>query len=209
MLLGLIGLVLGLFLGIVLIVEGLHRRRQAAWIGGFVIFALGVLLFCLTVAFDRRQQLPRPAVKVYLTNAEPIPGLTLPQGVHTGMSEGISPDEKSRDLLSLFKWTVPASFDNFLSAHFTRVPWEQASPLFEKGYSPVHDRFLQPDDELKAMVLYIRTSRPNPNSPETVTAVAYDPNSHQAWVVSVKGRGLYHFATPPPPTRPASAPSDP
>jgi len=200
-------LLLPLFvLGIVLFIVGLVKKKPAMWGSGIAIGVLSLLvltvgagmLMFFSVRKARTQTMARVQALRARTQAlsntkaldfHTITGLDLPDGVsitRTTASFSASAGADAQTLVSICRMSVPADFDEFLAANFTKAQWAAVAPTFQSGR--MNDQsFLPSDDQLKKASLCMKTHQPDPNSPQTfVTAIAHDANTQGAWAVSVE-----------------------
>jgi hypothetical protein len=185
---GLIMLSLGLFAGIVMTVTGLRRRRPCMWTGGVVICLLGALTIYMGSVFIRaenRRQVQAIKHERAREDIETWTGLSFPKGISVKIhnQHGVQFQNRVKEF-STYHLSVPTDFGTFIQAEFTEALWLDVDWIFTA--SRLHPQSTLPTDtQLQAMPLNTAI-RPRPlQGGRSITAVAYDPNSQQAWVVIV------------------------
>jgi hypothetical protein len=185
---GIILLSLGLIAGIAMTVVGLRRKRHAMWAGGIVICLLGGLTIYIGSVFihaESRRQIQAVKDEWAREDIKTWTGLHFPQviSVKTHHQHGVQVQNRVKEL-STYHLSVPPDFDRYLQAEFTGAQWPDVDWIF--AASRLHPQQTLPTDaKLQATRLYTAI-RPRPlQGGKSTTAVAYDPNSRQAWVVIV------------------------
>lgn len=194
-----------LILGVVLFIVGLVKKKPVMWGIGIAVGVLGLLVLVVgagmlmflrlgRVTSVARVQLQASSVTVRTaTEARRFygtTGVTLPDGVSFNLISHLNHEtdrpDGQREILVL-RMSVPADFDEFLAANFTKAQWSNVAPTFQTGRENGHESFVPNDSQLQAASLYVLTTQPDPNSPATfVTAIAHDANTQEAWTVSVE-----------------------
>lgn len=185
---GIILLGLGLIAGIAMTVVGLRRKRHAMWAGGIVICLLGGLTIYIGSVFIRaesRRQVQAIKDEQAREDIETWTGLSFPKGISVKIhnQHGVQFQNRVKEF-STYHLSVPADFGTFIQAEFTEALWLDVDWIFTA--SRLHLQSTLPTDtQLQAMPLNTAI-RPRPlQGGRSITAVAYDPNSRQAWVVIV------------------------
>jgi len=194
-----------LILGIVLFIVGLVKKKPAMWGSGIAVGVLGMLALVVGAAMfafvgfratstrrmvrvqaqaQTQALINTPALSFHATT-----GLDLPDGVsvtRTTVSFSASARADRQTLVSICRMSVPADFDEFLAANFTKAKWPTVASTFRFGRRK-RDSFLPSDSQLQAASLYVLTHQPDPDSTATfTTVVAHDASAQEAWVVSVE-----------------------
>lgn len=197
-----------LLLGIVLFIVGLVKKKPALWGSGIAVTVLVLLVFVvgagMLMFFGIRKASTQTMARVQsiqamqaqsqaLRNAPALDfpattGLDLPDGVsvtRTTVSLSASAGADGQTLVSICRMSVPADFDEFLAANFTKTQWSTVAPTFQTGRLG-DQSFLPSASQLQAMSLYVLTHRTAPDSPVTfTTAVAHDAGTEEAWMVTL------------------------
>jgi len=186
-----------LILGVVLFIVGLVKKRPAMWGSGIAIGVLGMLvltvgaglLMFLSASRARTQMMTQIQAASMGSDFQEITGLILPAGVSVIEQSDFSHaniDTGSSTRVLMLHMSIPANFDDFLSANFTKAQWSAVAPIFQAGRAG-DETFLPGGGQLQAASLYWLTYQAEPNSPATfTTAVAHDANTQEAWAVSVE-----------------------
>ncbi len=186
-----------LILGLVLFIVGLVKKKPAMWGSGIAIGVLGLLILVVGAGFlafvSIRPAPMRLATQMQQATASSMSkgfdeatGLSLPPDVSvTSRTETYCPGSNGLTPVIVFNMSVPADFDSFLAANFTKAKWSTVAPTFQTARESIES--LPDDSQLSAASLYVLTYRPDPDLPEVfVTAVAHDTTAQQAWVLSVE-----------------------